>query len=139
AKIIGYGQNRREALSRLQRALRQGVVVIRGGASNKAFLSELLARGEVQRGEVDTGWLDRLAGNGDHLSRHYAEVALLQAAIEAYDAELAIEQKQFYASALRGRPQVRREIGRSVTLRYRGYSYSLKVNRLGPQQYRVEV
>ncbi|HET7750858.1 MAG TPA: biotin carboxylase N-terminal domain-containing protein, partial [Terriglobales bacterium] len=139
AKIIGYGQNRREALSRLQRALRQGVVVIRGGASNKAFLSELLARDEVQRGEVDTGWLDRLAGNGNHLSRHYAEVALLQAAIEAYDAELAIEQKQFYASAVRGRPQVRREIGRSVTLRYRGHSYSPQVYQLAPHSYRVEV
>ena len=139
AKIIGYGQNRREALARLQRALREGVVVIRGGASNKSFLSELLARDEVQRGEVDTGWLDRLAGNGNHVSRYYAEVALLQAAIEAYDAELAIEQKQFYASAVRGRPQVRREIGRTVTLRYQGHSYSLQVYRLDPHSYRVEV
>ena len=139
AKIIGYGQTRGEALSRLQRALRQGVVVIRGGASNKAFLSELLARDEVQRGEVDTGWLDRLAGNGTHISRLYAEVALLQGAIEAYDAELAIEQKQFYASAVRGRPQVRREIGRAVTLRYEGHSYSLQVYRLDPHSYRVEV
>jgi acetyl/propionyl-CoA carboxylase alpha subunit/acetyl-CoA carboxylase carboxyltransferase component len=138
AKIIAYGQNRREALSRLQRALREGIVVIRGGASNKAFLSELLARDEVQRGEVDTGWLDRLAGSGNHLSRYYAEVALLQAAIEAYDAELAIEQKQFYASAVRGRPQVRREIGRTVTLRYWGHSYSLQVYRLDPHSYRVD-
>jgi acetyl/propionyl-CoA carboxylase alpha subunit/acetyl-CoA carboxylase carboxyltransferase component len=139
AKIIAYGQNRKEALSRLQRALRQGVVVIRGGASNKAFLSELLARDEVQSGKVDTGWLDRLAGNGNHLSGNYAEVALLQAAIEAYDAELAIEQKQFYASAVRGRPQVRREIGRTVTLRHRGHSYSLQVYRLDPHTYRVDV
>jgi acetyl/propionyl-CoA carboxylase alpha subunit/acetyl-CoA carboxylase carboxyltransferase component len=139
AKIIGYGQNRKEALSRLQRALREGVVVIRGGASNKAFLLELLARDEVQSGKVDTGWLDRLAGDGNHLSGCYAEVALLQAAIEAYDAELAIEQKQFYASSLRGRPQVRRETGRTVSLRYRGHSYSLQVYRLDPHTYRVDV
>jgi acetyl/propionyl-CoA carboxylase alpha subunit/acetyl-CoA carboxylase carboxyltransferase component len=139
AKIIGYGQNRKEAISRLRRGLRQGVVVIKGGASNKAFLLELLNRAEVQAGEVDTGWLDRLSKNGDHLSRVSAEVALIQAAITAYDTELALEQKQFYVSALRGRPQVRREIGRTAVLRYRGHSYSLKVCRLGPQQYRIEV
>ena len=59
AKIIAYGQNRKEALSRLQRALRESVVVIKGGASNKAFLLELLNRPEVQRGEArqSDGWI----------------------------------------------------------------------------------
>jgi acetyl/propionyl-CoA carboxylase alpha subunit len=138
AKIIAFGQNRQEALSRLQRALRETVVVIQGGASNKAFLLELLGRAEVKSGRFDVGWLDRLAADGNHLSRAYADVALAQAAIEAYDSELAIEQKQFYAAALRGRPHVRGEVGRGVELRYRGNSYSLQVYRLGPQQYRVE-
>src|SRR5271165_2183457 len=113
AKIIAYGQNRKEALSRLQRALHESVVVIRGGASNRAFLLELLSRPEVQRAEAHNGWLDHLAANGEHNSRSYADVALVQAAIEAYDAQLAVEQTQFYASAVRGRPQVRSEIGRT--------------------------
>ena len=91
-----------------------------GGASNRAFLLELLSRPEVQQGEVDIGWMDRLAASGEHLSRKFADVALVQAAIEAYDAELAFEQAQFYASATRGRPQVRSEVGRTVELRYRG-------------------
>ncbi|MGD0470854.1 MAG: biotin carboxylase N-terminal domain-containing protein [Terriglobales bacterium] len=139
AKIIAYGQNRKEALSRLQRALRESVVVIKGGASNKAFLLELLNRPEVQRGEVHIGWLDHLAATGEHLSRRYADVALIQAAIEAYDAQLAVEQKQFYSSAVRGRPQVRSEVGLPAELRYRGRSYSPKTYRLGPQRYRVEM
>jgi len=139
AKIIAYGQNRKEALSRLQRALRESVVVIRGGASNKAFLLELLSRPEVQCGVFHNGWLDHLASTGKHLSRHYADVALVQAAIEAYDAQLAVEQAQFYASAMRGRPQVRSEVGRTAELRYRGHCYSPKTYRLGPQRYRVEV
>jgi acetyl/propionyl-CoA carboxylase alpha subunit/acetyl-CoA carboxylase carboxyltransferase component len=139
AKIIAYGQNRKEALSRLQRALREGSVVIRGGACNKAFLLELLNRVEVQTGRVDTRWLDRLAESGQHVSRAYADVALIQAGIEAYDAELAVEQAQFYASALRGRPLVRREIGRSISLSYRGHSYALTAYRIGPKQYRVDV
>ena len=139
AKIITYGQNRKEALARLQRVLRESVVVIKGGASNKAFLLDLLNRGEVQRAEVDIGWLDRLAANGEHCSRRHADVALLQAAIEAYVAELAVEQTQFYASAVRGRPHVRNELGRTVELRYRGERYSLEVCCVGPHQYRVEV
>jgi acetyl/propionyl-CoA carboxylase alpha subunit/acetyl-CoA carboxylase carboxyltransferase component len=139
AKIIAYGQNRKEALARLQRALRESVVVIKNGASNKAFLLELLNRPEVQRGEVHVGWLDQLAATGAHLSRRHADVALVHAAIEAYDAQLAVEQAQFYASAVRGRPQVRSETGRTAELRYRGNSYSPKTYRLGPQQYRVEV
>jgi len=138
AKIIAFGQNRDEALSRLQRALQECVVVIKGGASNKAFLLELLGREEVRSGEIDIGWLDRLAANGHHLSRRFADVALVQAAIESYDAELALEQAQFYASAWRGRPHVCSEVSRTVELRYRGHSYTLVVYRLGPRQYRVE-
>jgi acetyl-CoA carboxylase carboxyltransferase component/pyruvate/2-oxoglutarate dehydrogenase complex dihydrolipoamide acyltransferase (E2) component len=138
AKIIAYGRNRKEALSRLQRALRECVVVIKGGTSNKSFLLELLNRPELQSGEFHNGWLDHLAASGEHLSRQYADVALVQAAIEAYDAQLAVEQAQFYASAVRGRPQVRGEVGRIAELRYRGHCYSPRIYRLGPQRYRLE-
>lgn len=139
AKIIGYGRNRSEALSRLQRALRESVVVIKGGSSNKAFLENLLSREEVRRSQVDVGWLDDLAHTGDHLSRRYADVAVIQAAIEVYDEQLAIEQAQFYATAVRGRPQLDSVLGRSAELRYRGQSYSPKTYRLGPHRYRVEI
>jgi acetyl/propionyl-CoA carboxylase alpha subunit/acetyl-CoA carboxylase carboxyltransferase component len=138
AKIIAFGQNRVEALSRLQRAIRESVVVIKGGSSNKSFLLELLNRPEVQQGRVDIGWMERLVASGEHVSREHADVALLQAAIATYDAELAVEQTQFYASALRGRPQVRSEVGGTVALRHRGVPYRLQVYRLGPHQYRVE-
>jgi acetyl-CoA carboxylase carboxyltransferase component/biotin carboxyl carrier protein len=139
SKIIAYGRTRKEALSRLQRVLRESVVVVKGGASNKAFLLELVSRPEVQRGDVDTGWLDRLAVGGEHICRRYADVALVAAAIEAYEAELTIEQKQFYSSAVRGRPQVRSGLGRTVALRHRGNAYLPRVYRIGPRQYRVEL
>jgi acetyl-CoA carboxylase carboxyltransferase component/pyruvate/2-oxoglutarate dehydrogenase complex dihydrolipoamide acyltransferase (E2) component len=138
AKIIAYGQNRGEALSRLRRTIGESVVVIKGGVSNKSFLLELLGRPEVQQGKVDVGWMERLVANDAHVSRQHADVALLQAAIATYNAELAVEQTQFYASAVRGRPQVRSEVGGIVALRYRGQPYRLQVYRLGPHQYRVE-
>ena len=139
AKLIAYGHDRSEALSRLRRALRESVVVIKGGTSNKAFLLDLLGRDEVQRGEVDIGWLDRLAANGNHVSRRHADVALLAAAIEVYEEELAVERAQFYASAIRGRPHVRSATGRAVALRHWGESYSPTIFQLGPERYRVEV
>ncbi len=134
AKIIAHGQTRKEALSRLHRALRESVVVIQGGTSNKPFLLELLSREEVQQGQVHTGWLDELAANGNHISQRYSHVALAQAAIEAYNAELAVERAQFYASAARGRPQVRSDVGRNVALRYRGNPYSVRICQVGPNK-----
>ena len=139
AKIIAHGRDRQEALARLQRVLRESVVVIKGGASNRAFLVELLGRDEVQQGAVDIGWLDRLAAKGHLLSGQYIEVALVQAAIESYNRELKVEQAQFYASALRGRPEVRSDVGHTCELRYRDQSYSITVYRLDLHDYRVEV
>jgi biotin carboxyl carrier protein len=139
AKIIACGQDRKEALSRLQRTLRESVVVVNGGASNKAFLLTLLNCPDVQAAQVDVGWLGRMTARSEHLTSRNADVALVQAAIETYVGGTAVERTQFYASALRGRPQVRSEVGRTVALRYGGQSYSLKVYRTGPHQYRVNV
>ncbi|MCK6553794.1 ATP-grasp domain-containing protein [Candidatus Binatia bacterium] len=138
AKIVAHGHNRDEALARLRRALADMVVVIRGGTTNKAFLVDLLDRAEVSGGGGDNTWLDRLAAAGAHLSRRHADVAILQAAIDAYDAELAIEQSQFYTAAARGRPRVKGDIGYTVDLRYRGRGYRFLVLRLGPRRYRVD-
>ena len=139
AKIIAFGRTRKEALARLQRALSGSVVVIKGGTSNRSFLMELLRRDEVSRGQVDIGWLDRLAAKGQHLSRNHADVALVQAAIEAYQVERRVEQSQFYATALLGRPQVRNEVGYRIELRRREHTYSIKVYRVGLQQYCLEL
>lgn len=139
AKVIAYGRDRKEALSRLQRALRESVVVIKGGSSNKGFLLDMIGRAEVRDGNFHNGWLDQLAANGAHLSRHFADVALIQAAIEAYKTHAAVEQAQFYASAVRGRPYVQSSIGHTSELRYRGQSYAPKTWQVGPHRFRVDI
>ena len=138
AKLIAYGCDRREALARLQRGLADSIVVMRDGTTNKAFLLSLLERAEVRAASADTGWLDRLAAAGEHVVRRHADVALLQAAIDVYDAELALQQSQFYAWAARGRPRVRPEIGQVAQLRYRGQRYKLEVFALAPNLYRID-
>ena len=67
----------------------------------------------------------------------YAVVALLQAAVEAYEAELRLSEAEFYASAARGRPRVRQSADFPTHFRYRGLVYRLKVSRLGQELYRV--
>ena len=139
AKIIACGRDRSEALARLRRALAESVIVLRGGTTNKAFLLDLLGRPEVQAASAHTGWLDRAATDGTFATARHADIALLQAAVEVYDAELALEQTQFYAMAARGRPQARAQIGHVASLRYRGRPYSLAVYGLGPNEYRIVV
>ena len=138
-KIIAHGRDRTEALARLRRALYESAVVVKGGASNKGFLLELLDRPQVRSGELDVGWLDGLVAEGAHRSARFAEVALLQAAIDAYEAEVAIEQLQFYQAAARGRPKVGDATHRRVELSFGGAEYELDVARLGRDRYRLTV
>ena len=138
-KLIAWGSNRDEALARLRRAVADTVVVVDGGTTNQGFLLEVLARDEVRSGQVDTSWLDRLYRSGDAVSGRDADIALLQAAVELADEDLAADCKRFYAFARRGRPQADICLVRSYELRHRGQSYRLSVARIGPDEYRVTV
>ena len=139
AKVIAFGRDRAEALARLRRALDNTAIVIRDGTTNKAFLQALLADPEVASAHADVGWVDRLTAAGHLPAVRHADVAVIAAAVDAYLEQLAVEIRQFRGSALRGRPDVDVEVGRTVGLRYRGQAYSLDVQRLGPSIFRVDV
>ncbi len=137
AKLIAWGNDRHEALSRLHRGLAQSIVVIDGGTTNKAFLLALTKRPELAEGHYDNQWLDRLTAAGDLLPAHHP-VALLVAAIEAADADQAAMQANFYAAAARGRPELPDTVGHRMALRLGGNSYRLHVYYLGGDYYRVD-
>ncbi len=140
ARVTAHGRTRAEALARLQRGLARTEASLRDGATDKAFLTEVLDRPELTaRGPVDPGWLDALVASGEHLPRRGAEAALLGAAIAGYEADLDLARARFYASAARGRPEVPKEIGRAVELRYRRQAYLFRVSRLDRRRFRVEV
>ncbi len=137
ATLTAWGQSRPEALARLSRALTECAVVIRKGMSNKAFLLDLLHRQETGADLVGTHQPSHLSANEEDFPRRYAVVALLQSAVEAYDAERRLAESEFFANAARGRPGVRQSADFPTHFRYRGLVYKLKVSRLGPEQYRV--
>jgi acetyl/propionyl-CoA carboxylase alpha subunit/acetyl-CoA carboxylase carboxyltransferase component len=137
AKVIAWGRDRREALDRLVRALRESVAVVSGGTTNRAFLVRLLERPEFAAGAIDVGWLERAGVGSDGWDRDNARVALLAAAVEAADEDLRVEQARFFASAARGRPEAGRAVGRAVELSDGDQAYRLRVLALGPGEHRV--
>ncbi len=139
AKLSTVGHTREEALGRLKRALAESAVAIKGGSTNRAFLLDLLDRDEVRAARVDVGWLDRLShrpvvGPGDH-----AGIALLQAAIEVYNAEAEAELEEFFSGAAKMRPTCRPDVGRQVEVGYLGHRYQFKVYRQGLHEFRIDV
>jgi acetyl/propionyl-CoA carboxylase alpha subunit/acetyl-CoA carboxylase carboxyltransferase component len=139
AKIIGYGRDRTEARARVLRALRETTVVIRGGMTNKAFLTHLLEHPDLIAGRFDTGWLDRLMTQGGHEVTGRRAVALISVAIDAYDEHRRVERGRFFLSALRGRPQTDMDLGHRVDLRLAGASYTFEVFQIGANRYRVVI
>jgi len=138
AKIIAWGKDRPEALSRLRCAVRETTVVLRGGTTNKSFLMDLLARPEVVSGEADSGWVDTFRSTTPAPAR-FAAVALLSVAIDEYDAEEALERRAFLGSARGGRPRATHAASRNVELGYRGQTHRVVVGQGGPRRYRLEM
>jgi acetyl/propionyl-CoA carboxylase alpha subunit/acetyl-CoA carboxylase carboxyltransferase component len=139
AEIVAWGRDREEARVRLHRALATFPVVLDGGTTNKGFLLDLLDRPEVLAGRYDTAWLDRLAAGGGTDVDRLGDVAVLVAAVDAYDTEQAVDRAHLFASARRGRPDVRADVGRAIDLVHRGHEYRVTVRRTGRRRYRAAV
>ena len=139
AKIIAYGRNREEALGRLRRAMAETTVIIEGGATNKSFVLDLLDQPEVIDASADTGWIDRVRGEGRLVTHKHSAIALAAAAIEAYQDEEEVSRQRLLATAHGGRPQVQHETGRPLDLKLRGVAYRVSVTRVGQKRYRVGI
>ena len=139
AKIIAFGRDRDEALSRLRRAMTETTVIIEGGATNKSFVLDLLDQPEVIDASADTGWIDRVRAEGRLVTHRHSAIALAAAAIEAYEDEEKVALQRLLATAHGGRPQVQHESGRTLELKLRGAGYRVQVSRIGTQRFRVGI
>ncbi|GAA1645354.1 carboxyl transferase domain-containing protein [Actinoplanes couchii] len=139
AKIIAYGRDRDQALARLRRALTETTVIIDGGTTNKSFALDLLDQPEIVDASADTGWIDRVRAEGRLTGNRHATIALIVAAIEAYQEEEAVSTQRLLFTAHGGRPQVQHDSSRPLDLKLRGAAYRVGVARAGLSRFRVEV
>lgn len=129
-----WGRDREQALVRLRRALERTTVVLHDAVTNRSELIMLLAHPDLATGGLDEGWDARRAADQVPASDPLAVVA---AAVEAYEADLASVRSEFLAGAARGRPQRPEEVGTRLTLDYRGADVGVVVERRGPSSYHV--
>lgn len=139
AKIIAYGSDREQALGRLRRAMTETRVIIEGGATNKGFVLDLLDQPEVIDGSADTGWIDRVRGEGRLVSHRHIGVALALAAIDIYEEDEHAEQHRLLTTAAGGRPQVQHHSGRPLDLKLRGATYRVRAARVGANRFRIGI
>jgi acetyl/propionyl-CoA carboxylase alpha subunit/acetyl-CoA carboxylase carboxyltransferase component len=136
ATVTSWGRDRAQALARLRRALERTSVVLSGGATNRTGLIAVLGAPAVVEGPPDPQWYAGQLASGALLPDR-DPVAVVAAAIEVYEADLALAQRSFRASAERGRPEHPERVGVAIDLGYRGSRYRTRVDRTAPDRYRV--
>jgi len=135
AVFTAWGPDRTVALERVRRALARSSVVLDGGTTNRTFLLEVLGHETFERGDVDDTWLERMIAERSGAAPDV--VALLAAAVAAYEDDRGYAQEAFYASAERGRPQQPVQVGDGIELCHAGATYHLDVDRVGPRRYAI--
>jgi acetyl/propionyl-CoA carboxylase alpha subunit/acetyl-CoA carboxylase carboxyltransferase component len=136
AKVIAHGRDRRQALARLHRALTELELVVEDGASNKAFLLDLLTDPAVVDASADTGWLDRRS-SPEALAEGAFE-ALCTAAIALRRQAVAQAIGGFLEDVQTGVPWPLRLAARDgLEFAIRGESHAFEAHVLGPDRYLV--
>jgi acetyl/propionyl-CoA carboxylase alpha subunit/acetyl-CoA carboxylase carboxyltransferase component len=135
AVITAWGPDRPIAMARLRRALERTSVVLEGCATNRTLLLALLGHRELRAGNVDERWLPGVL-DGD-LTPPPDPIALVAAAVEAYESDRLLAQQRFYLAAATGRPEQPEDVGGKIELSYRGNQYEVRVDHTGPRSYSV--
>ncbi len=140
AKIIVTANNRRQAFSRLYRAVQETQVDIAGGTTNRTFLLELLRMKEILEGGVSTRFVEQYLENRQNVGNYAAE-ALLVAAAETYlqreeESRSSFYQQMIFNGYSRSLPAV---FTQEINLKYAGAAYSLLVRRINLHIFGVQV
>ena len=136
ATISSWGRDRPQALARLARALERTGVILSGGPTNRPLLLALVRHPDVLAGPLASGWLNEALTAGK-LTPPPDPMALVAAAVEVYDADLALARATFRTTAARGRPQPPEAVGAKIQLCYHGIRHTLRADRVAADRYRI--
>jgi len=136
AKVIAWGPTRDEAIARLERALIEFDIVVEDGATNRAFLLDLLRRPEFRDATAHTRWLDEASAAGAFDGAAGAFEALLVAGVVASRTEEHAERQRFQGEVHSGIPQrLPAPEGQTLQLKLRGTRASIVVHDIGRDRY----
>ena len=139
AKVIAFGATRQAALARLETALRDTVIVLDSGLTNRSLLLELVADSVFRDGPVTTRWLDRhVASRPGSEARSHLEAALAAAVLGDYLQLRRGHIANFIEEAQRVVPHTVPEPG-PVKIRFvlGTQPLEVEVGSLGPQELRM--
>jgi acetyl/propionyl-CoA carboxylase alpha subunit/acetyl-CoA carboxylase carboxyltransferase component len=137
ATLVARGHDHAQAADRIEQALADADVFLRGTFSSRARLLALCALPKVQNGSAGEDFVQGVDAAGQPELPDRSELALVAAAIEEHDAERERELAGFLAEARRGRPRVASPCGHAVELRVGDRRHRLQVREIGPREYRV--
>ncbi len=139
AKVMAWAPTRALAIARLRRALRELAVVVEDGATNKAFLLELLDAEPFTEATADVSWIDREVAAGRLRVRDgEAEAVAMAAIVEERRARIA-SITRFFQQVHRGMPRRLPEpTGKAMELRVRGSDVPVRVHAVGPGRFALE-
>ncbi len=136
ATVTAWGLDRAQALSRLRAALERTAIALSDGLTNRSVLLAVLGSDDVAAGPVTAAWLPETLGGGA-LEPPPDPMALAAAAVEFYEADFALVQDSFRASASRGRPAHPEQVGAQMQLTYRGQPHRYRVDKIAADRYRI--
>ena len=138
AKIIVWAPTRKQCISRALRACQELDAVVEDGATNQAFLADVLQHPTFIDGSADTAWLDRAMLEGSVVTVGCEVEALLAAAILEYKLLRKEEIHKFFSQNQDGIPlQYPKNTGKTIELRLRGFSYTMQVGALDEEEFLV--
>jgi acetyl-CoA carboxylase biotin carboxylase subunit len=88
SKLVVWAESREEAIRRMRRAVSEYRIL--GIKTTLPFLQRVLAHHDFVAGDIDTGFVDRVLAAGDGRPARAVEVAVVAAAIRAFEERRAV-------------------------------------------------
>ncbi len=140
AKIILWAPTRELCIARARRACLELDAAVEDGATNQAFLLDILRHEEFVNATASTDWLDRAMAAGSVVRVGAEKQALLAASILEYKRNTHANMDRFFQQCQDGIPvQFPSNQGFEVELKLRGVEYSMTVAAWDMDDFVVEV
>ncbi|SMF56488.1 carboxyl transferase domain-containing protein [Pseudobacteriovorax antillogorgiicola] len=139
AKIIARGPDRKSAIAKLTRALRELQIEIENGTTNQGFLLELLATEEVRAGGVQTNFVESYLEKADFQLKSDWDIAVIAGAIYQYEQKFENDFENFVEKIRRfSLPRNMPHQGSELPIHHQGHDYAFYIRSMGNNVFHIE-